>query len=150
QVLRGDLEPSRSPFTEGHADPEEIAARPRELVTVTAPLSLRRRRDDADAFELLESLREERAGESGRTFEDFAKGLTAQMQVADDQRRPALSEDLCATRDRAVLAVGPHARSLPRRSTAVKSRFLTSESRSLTSPRSPPMLRCAHRLEEER
>jgi hypothetical protein len=108
---------------------------------VTAPLSLGCRLDDTDAFELLEPLREQRAGEPGRTLEDLAEGLTAQMQVADDQWRPTLSEDLCATGDGAVLAVGPHVRSVLRIVTGVKSRFFTSKSRSLTSPRSPPMVR---------
>ena len=108
---------------------------------MAAPLSLRCRLDNAEAFELLEPLREQGAGESGRTLEDLAEGLTAQMQVADDQRRPTLSEDLRATGDRAVLAVGPHERSVPRQPTVVKSRFLTSKSRSLTSSRCTSMLR---------
>ena len=88
-----------------------------------------------------QSLREERVGESGRTLEDFAEGVAAQMQVADDQRRPTLGEDLRSAGDRAVLPVGPHEPTVPLLSTSVKSRFLTSRSRSLTSPRCPPMLR---------
>ena len=141
EVLGGDLEPTSSPLAEGLADLEQIVARARELVSVTAPVSLRCRLDDAEAFELLEPLREQGAGESGRTLEDLAEGLTAQMQVADDQRRPTLSEDLRATGDRAVLAVRPHERSVLRHPTVVKSRFLTSKSRSLTSPRCTSMLR---------
>ncbi len=111
---RGRSEPTSSPLAEGLADLEQIVARARELVTVTAPLSLGCRLDNAEAFELLEPLREERVGESGRTLEDLAEGFTAQMQVADDQRRPALSEDLRATGDRAVLPVSPHEHSVPR------------------------------------
>jgi hypothetical protein len=141
EVLWGDLEPPSSPLAEGLADPEQIVARARELVSVTAPLRLGCHLDDAEPFELLEPLREECAGESGRTLEDLAEGLAAQMQVADDQRRPTLGEDLRTTGDRAVLAVGPHERSVPRLPTDVKSRFLTSKSRSLSSPRCPPMLR---------
>ncbi len=133
EVLGGDLEPTRSPLAEALTDLEQVVARARELVSVPAALCLRCRLDDAEAFELLEPLREERAGEPGRTFQDLAEGLTAQVQVADDQRRPTLGEDLRATGDRAVLAVRPHERSVPRHSTAVKSRFRTSKSRSLTS-----------------
>ena len=125
EVLWGDLEPPSPPLAEGLADLEQVVARARELVTVTAPVSLRCRLDDAEAFELLEPLREERVGEPGRTLEDLAECFAAQMQVADDQRRPTLSEDLRATSDRAVLPVGPHEHSVPRLSTAVKSRFLT-------------------------
>ena len=150
EVLRGDLEPPSSPLAEGLADLEQIVARARELVPVTAPLRLRRRLDHAEAFELLEPLAEHGAGEPGGTVEDLAEGLTAQIHVADDQRRPTLGEDLRATGDRAVLAVGPHERSVPRHPTAVKSGFLTSKSRSLTSPGCPPMLRCTCRPEEER
>jgi hypothetical protein len=141
EVLGGDLEPTSSPLAEGLADLEQIVTRARELVSVTAPLRLRCRLDNAEALELLEPLREQGAGEPGRTLEDLAEGLTAQMQVADDQRRPALSEDLRATGDRAVLAVGPYERSVPRHPTVVKSRFLTSKSRSLTSSRCGSMLR---------
>jgi hypothetical protein len=97
--------------------------------------------DNAEAFELFEPLREERTGESGRTLEDLAEGFTAQMHVADYQRRPTLSEDLRTMGDRAILAVGPHERSVARFWTTGKSRFFTSKSRLLTSPRCPPMLR---------
>src|SRR6185437_4273382 len=61
EVLRGDLEPPSSPLSEGHADLEQVVAGARELVAVTAPLSLRRRLDDAEPFEVFEPLREERA-----------------------------------------------------------------------------------------
>jgi hypothetical protein len=99
------------------------------------------RLDNAKPFELPEPLREKRAGESGRTVEDLAEGFTAHMHVADDQRRPTLSEDLRATGDRTGLAVSPHERSVRRRATVVKSRFVTPKSRSLTSSRCAAMLR---------
>src|SRR5262245_54107604 len=104
-------------------------ARAGEPVPLTAAPGLRCRLDNAEAFELLEPLREERAGEPRRAREDLAEGLTAQLHVADDQRRPALSEDLRATGDRAVLAVSPHEHSVRRLPAAVKSRFFTSKSR---------------------
>ena len=75
---------------------------------VPVPVRLRCCFDDADAFELLEPLRQQGTGESGRALQDLAEASAAKVQVADDQRCPALGEDLCATRDRAVLAVRPH------------------------------------------
>jgi hypothetical protein len=56
EVLGGDLKPTSSPLAEGLADLEQIVARARELVSVTAPPRLRCRLDDAEAFELLEPL----------------------------------------------------------------------------------------------
>src|SRR5262249_24052538 len=49
----------------------------------------------------------------------------AKVQVADDQRRPALGEDLGATGDGAVLAVRPHNASVAHPPSLVKFRFLT-------------------------
>src|SRR5262245_53960500 len=60
------------------------------------------------------------------------------MEVADDQRRPTLGEDLRAAGNGAVLAVGPHRCSVASREPAVKSRFLASKSRLRPSRRSPP------------
>jgi hypothetical protein len=108
---------------------------------VTAPLRLGCHLDDAEALELLEPLREQGVGEPRCTLQDLAEALTAQVQVADDQRRPTLGEDLRATGDGAVLAVGPHEGSVLRHPTVVKSRFLTSKSRSLTVARCTSMLR---------
>src|SRR5215470_13545903 len=129
EILGGDLEPAGAPLAECLADLEQIAARARELVAVTAALSLRHRLDDAEAFEVLEPLREQGTGEPGRAREDLAEGLAAQMQIADDQRRPSLGEQLRATGDRAVLTVGPHKPNIPRLPTVVKSRFRTYKSR---------------------
>jgi hypothetical protein len=41
--------------------------------------------------------------------EDLVEMGAAEVQVADDDRRPALGEDLGRQRDRAVLAVAAHA-----------------------------------------
>src|SRR5262249_22013291 len=150
EVLGGDLEPSRSPLAERLADPEQIAARLRELVAVTGAVGLRCRLDDAEPFELLEALGKQGSGEPGRALEDLTEGLAAQMHVADDQRRPPLSEDLRAAGDGAVLTVGPHEANISRVTTVVKSRFRTEESRLLTSSRCTPMFRWASAPEEER
>ena len=50
EVLGGDLEPPSSPLAEGLADLEQVMARAGELVTVTAPLRLRCRLDNAEAL----------------------------------------------------------------------------------------------------
>jgi hypothetical protein len=81
---------------------------------VTAPVRLGGDLDDPEAFELVQPLREQGVGESGRTLEDLAEGLTAQVQVADDQRRPTLGKDFCPPGDRTVLAVRPHEHSVQR------------------------------------
>jgi hypothetical protein len=96
---------------------------------VTAPLRLGCYLHDAEAFELVEPLGEHGVGQPGRALEDVTEGLEAQMQVADDQRGQTLSEEIRTTGDWAVLAVRPHQFSVPRVPIAVKSRFLTSNSR---------------------
>lgn len=126
EVLGGDLEPGGTPLAERHADLEEVVTRGCELVMAPAPVRLGCRLDDAESFELLEPLREHGAGEPGRSLQDLTEAGAPQIQVADDQRRPALGEDLGATSDGAVLAVCPHDASVAPLPSAVKSRFLTS------------------------
>src|SRR5687767_7076312 len=92
---------------------------------VPAPVGLGCRLDDADAFELLEPLCEQGTGESRRALQDLAEGSAAEVQVADDQRCPALAEDLGAAGDGAVLAVRPHDASIAQPPSVAKSRFLT-------------------------
>ncbi len=72
---------------------------------------------DAGSLEVAESSYERRAGESGRAVELRGEGVGAADQVAQDDRRPRLGQDLCGTGDRAVLAVAAHTSSLatPRR-----------------------------------
>jgi hypothetical protein len=122
EVLRGDLEPACPPLAERLADPEEVVACRRELVVVPAPVGLGCRLDDTEPFELLEALREQGAGKPRRTLQDLAEASAAKVQVADDQRCPALGEDLGATSDGAVLFLTtPVLRTRLR----LKSRFLT-------------------------
>ena len=45
------------------------------------------------------------ARQSGRALQDFTEALAPEMQIAHDQRRPALGEDLGATGDGTVLAI---------------------------------------------
>ena len=91
-MLGGDFEPARTPPAERLADREEVVACGRELVVVAAPVGLGCRLDDTEPFELLEPLREQGTGESGRAHQDLTEASAAKVQVADDQRRPALGE----------------------------------------------------------
>jgi hypothetical protein len=130
EVLGGELEPGGTPLAERHADLEEVVTRGGELVVASAPFGFGCRLDDAEPFELLEPLREQGAGEPGRALQDLTETSAAQPQVADDHWRPALGEDLGATGDGAILAVGPHDASVAPLPSAVKSRLLTSQPRS--------------------
>ena len=70
---------------------------------------------------------ESRVRESaGRALEDLTEASAAQVQVADDQWRPALGKDLGATGDGAVLTVRPHDASVAYLPSVVESSFLTS------------------------
>src|SRR5262245_43101087 len=104
EVLGGDLEPARAPLAKRLAHREKVVPRGRELVVVPAAVGLGRRLDHTEPFELLEPLREQGTGEPGRALPDLAEASAAEMQVADDQRCPALGEDLGAAGDGAVLA----------------------------------------------
>src|SRR5262249_17436553 len=106
------------------------------VVGARAPLELGARRDAPGPFELPEALREQGTGEPGRALQDLAEASAAEVEVADDQRCPALGEDLGATSDGAVLAVRPHHASVAHPRSVVKSRFLTLR----LSGRSGPMV----------
>jgi hypothetical protein len=114
EVLGGELEPARTPLAERPADREELVACGREPVVVPAPAALGRRLDDTEPLELLEPLREQGTGKPGRALQDLAEAPAAEVQVADDQRCPALGEDLGSTGDGAVLPVRPHDASIAR------------------------------------
>src|SRR5262245_28585609 len=87
---------------------------------------------------MLEPLSEHGARQPRRAVQDRAEGLAPEVQVADDQRRPTLGEDLGAASDRTVLAVRSHDCSVASLPPAVKSRLRTSKSGFLTSLRRSP------------
>src|SRR5207302_10423708 len=64
--------------------------------------------DDAGARERGEALGQEVARDPRKSDLKLAETLAAVQQLAQDERRPALGEDLRATRDRAELAVVRH------------------------------------------
>ena len=127
EVLGRDLEPARTPFAERPADLEEFATRRGQLITTTAPVGFRCRLDDREPLQMFQALRQQRAREPGRALPDLAEASATQVQVADNQRRPALGKNLGATCDRAILAVRPHDASVALPRSRVKSRFLTSQ-----------------------
>src|SRR5688500_20195577 len=90
-----------------------------------ASLGLGSRHHNTEPFELLESLREQRSGESGRALQNLIEVSAAKVEVADDQRCPALGEDLRATGTRAVLTVRAHDASIARSRPVVRYRFWT-------------------------
>ena len=71
--------------------------------------------DDPGALELPQPLGEQPAREAGGAVGDLVEGLTADEDIAKDDDRPALSQELGRPRDGAVLPVGPHLGSLPPR-----------------------------------
>ena len=85
---------------------------------------------DPEPLEMLQPLGEQGAGEPGRALEDLTEGAAAQPQVADDQRCPALGEDLGTASDGAVLAVRAHGATVAPLPPAGKSTFLTAQPRS--------------------
>ena len=107
-MLGRDLEPVGAPLAKRSADREQVVTRTRELVVAPAPVGLGCRLDDAEPFKMLEPLREQSAGEPGRALQDLTEVSAAKLQVANDQRCPALGEDLGAAGDGAILAVRPH------------------------------------------
>ena len=129
-MLGRDLEPAGPPLAQRPADLEQIVTRRRELVVAPVPVGLRCRLDDGEPLELFQPLREQGAGEPGGALQDLTEAPASQVQVADDQWRPALGEDLGATCDGALLAVRPHDTSVARPPWPVKYRFLTSQPRS--------------------
>jgi hypothetical protein len=59
-----------------------------------------------------EALRQQAARDAGRTALDVGERLASHQNVADDDRRPTLGEDLGAASNGAVLAVGAHSASV--------------------------------------
>lgn len=123
---RGRSRANGPPLAERHTHFQQVVAGVGQPVVVTAFVRLGCRLDDAEPFELSESLRKQGAGQAGGTVQDLAEGLAAQIQVADDQRGPPLCEDLRPAGDRTVLSIGPHDCSVTGLPLAVKSRFFTS------------------------
>ena len=67
-----------------------------------------RPRDDAVPLEGAQPRGQDAARQPRRPVQDVAEVAAAQVQVPDDDRRPALGEDLSGERDRAVLPVATH------------------------------------------
>ena len=71
--------------------------------------------DDAGALQFPQPLGEQPTGQARGTVGDLVEGLAADQDVAKDDHRPALAQELRRPGDGAVLPVGPHTYSLPLR-----------------------------------
>src|SRR5439155_9220482 len=78
--------------------------------------------DDARPPELGETLREEIARDARQAQLQLAEAVASVQQLANDERRPPLSEDVRAARHRTELAVVGHGAS--QRSAASRSKFI--------------------------
>src|SRR4029450_8068455 len=77
---------------------------------VLVAVSSRRRTslDDAYALERPQTLREEAAGDPRQTAPQLVEMSWSSEKLADDERRPALSEELGPSRDGAELPISAH------------------------------------------
>jgi hypothetical protein len=84
----------------------------RQPILVALPVGRSPPLDDACAFERRQAVREEAAGDPRHSPEELVEVSGAAEELADDERRPALGEELCSSRDRAELAISRHKRRL--------------------------------------
>jgi hypothetical protein len=111
-VFVAQLQPLFAPVVERPQDAGQVAAGVGELVGDAAAPGLGAGLDHADALKEAQPLGEETVRKPGRSGADLAERGAACHQVADDDRRPSLGEDLRGPGNRAVLTVGPHAPSV--------------------------------------
>src|SRR5262249_49355372 len=115
-------QPSLSPRAELADDRRELFARRRQPIRrargVVAAL------DRARVRELAQPRREHRAGDARDAALQLAKTPAAAEQLAPDQERPALAQEIERTGDRAELAVGLHARTIARAPTRTGTDFV--------------------------
>jgi len=76
--------------------------------------------DQSGSLQRSQPLGQEGTRDAGQPSLQLAEPMAPGQQLAQDQRCPALGEHLGAQRDRAELAIAPHARSLGRSPRPVK------------------------------
>ena len=113
-VVRLDLQPAGTPLAHRLAHRLEILALFGQPVGPAAPGGDALALDDPVPLQGAEPLGQQRGRDSGRALPDLGEGPASVEQVPDDDRRPSLREQLRGARDRAELAVGPHASSVAR------------------------------------
>ena len=102
--------PARSPSAEQIDDRLQLASGPGQPVLGAlaargaAPLQHSR------PLQPPQPLGEQRAGHVGKTALELVEVVNVGEGLADDQQRPAISEDLCCSRNRTILPVGVHDR----------------------------------------
>jgi hypothetical protein len=108
QLLRCHVQPLGTPVAEGEADLHQLLTRGRQMIGGPPPCRVGPSFHDPVAGQAGQALGQHRLGDSRRALADLGEGGTAQKQVADDQGRPALGEDLGSAGDRTVLLVVLH------------------------------------------
>lgn len=103
EVLRRELDPALTPRAHRRHDVGEVVTRLARPIDETAAVGVRCRLDHADALELPESFRQDRARDARRPFGDLGERRGAVQQVPQDDRGPTLGEDLRRPRDRASI-----------------------------------------------
>src|SRR6516225_3808738 len=112
--MRLDLQPAGTPLAHRIAYGLEVLALFGQPVGPAAPGGEPFAFEDPVPLQRVEPLGQQRGRDAGRALPDLAEGPAAVEQVPDDDRRPPLREQLRGARDRAELAVGPHASSVAR------------------------------------
>ena len=107
-VLAVHLRPALGPAADGLQHPGQVLAGRRRLVDRPAPVRLGADLQHPGPLQLAQAPGQQRPRQPGRAGGDLVEGPAAEQQVAQDDRRPALGEDLRPPRDRAELAVVAH------------------------------------------
>ena len=113
-VLAVHLRPALGPAADGLQHPGQVPAGRRRLVERPTAVRLGADLHHPGPLQLAQAPGQQRPRQPGCAGGDLVEGPAAEQQVAKDDRRPALGEDLRAPRDRAELAVAAHGQSLDR------------------------------------
>src|SRR5262249_53651796 len=105
ELLRGV---ALTPLAEALDDLAEFLARCSQAILAPAAARERRADDDTGVLQLAKPLAQQGAGDQRHAALDLAKPARAREQLAKDQRRPALGEDLGSDRDGTELTIAFH------------------------------------------
>src|SRR5215468_1057640 len=114
EVFRRELPvcPPLSPLAEAVHHLAERLASLGELIVPASAAGEGAARDHAGVLELAQPLGQERAGDERHAVANVVEPVAAGQELAQDDGRPALRKYLRCHRDRAELAIAPHARML--------------------------------------
>src|SRR5688572_4110823 len=123
RALQAAPDPARAPVPEREHDRAQLL-RGRRRVVLDACIDLPPL-DDPHLLQLLQPRGEQRRRHARNAPAQVVEAAAAAEQLAHDERRPALAEDLRASRDRAELTVVDHALKPTGTAIAARSRFWT-------------------------